>query len=139
MPERPTAGYVIENTDGTIGIIQEFSVTYDGDTEDISGTGDVENSIVRRKGAPVDVGSTITFSGKIDEDAAGFSSFRTAMKQRTADTELMMLDGPSGDGWEYTGHAESYEESLSRSEAVWNFSATFYVNSEADVTSGTAA
>lgn len=133
MAERPTAGYTLSVTAGTVGIIQDFDVVYDGDTEDISGLGNVENGIVRRKGVPVDVGSTITFSGKIDDTAAGFASFQTAMKRRTANTALTFSKGT--DGFIYTGHAESFNESASRSEGVWNFSATFYVNSETAVAS----
>ncbi len=134
MAERPTAGYNIEfDTDGVVGILQEFDVVYEGDTEDISGTGDTQNGIVRRKGKPVDVGSTVTLSGKLDETAAGFTNFDTAMEQRTASSSISLLK--DGDGWEYTGHAETYTKSMSRSEAVWNFSLTFYVNSESDVTS----
>ena len=133
MAERPTAGWILSVTAGTVGIIQDFDVAYDGDTEDISGLGNVENGIVRRKGVPVDVGSTITFSGKIDENAVGFATFQTAMKRRTADTALTFAK--SEDGFIYTGHAESYNESASRSEGVWNFSATFYVNSETAVAS----
>jgi hypothetical protein len=131
MAEKVTAGWILENSTGTVGIIQEFDITYEGDTEDISGLGDVENDIVRRKGVPVDVGATITFSGKIDEDADGYATFRTAMKQRTADTTLTFKKGT--DGYDYTGHAESYNETASRSEGVWNFSCTFYVNSESAV------
>lgn len=134
MAERPVAGYDIEfDTDGVVGILQDFEVTYEGDSEDISGTADTQNGIIRRKNKPVDVGSTITFSGKLDEDAAGFSNFDTAMEQRTEDSVIKMLR--NGDGWSYTGHAESYSKSMSRSEAVWNFSCTFVVNSESDVTS----
>ena len=133
MAERPTAGWILSVTAGTVGIIQDFDVVYDGDTEDISGLGNVEHGIVRRKGIPVDVGSTITFSGKIDENAAGFATFQTAMKRRTRDTALTLSKGT--DGFTYTGHAESYNESASRSEGVWNFSATFYVNSETPVAS----
>ena len=132
MPERPTAGYELRiGTTNVVGIIQEFDVTTEGDTEDISGLSDVENGIVRRKGLPVDVGQTVTFSGKIDESAAGYSAFVTAMKQRTKDTNLRFISG--GSGFSYTGHAESYNETASRSEAVWNFSATFYVNATASV------
>lgn len=132
MAERPTAGYELRiGTTNVVGIIQEFDVTTEGDTEDISGLGDVQNNIIRRKGLPVDVGQTITFSGKIDEDAAGYSTFVTAMKQRTPDTNLRFLR--SGTGFSYTGHAESFNETASRSEAVWNFSATFYVNESASV------
>ena len=135
MAERPTAGYNIEHdTDGVVGILQEFEVTYEGDSEDISGTGDTTGSgLVRRNNKPVDKGVTITFSGKLDEDAAGFSNFDTAMEERTESTVIKMLRG--GEGKEYTGHAESYSKSMSRSEAVWNFSCTFIVNSETDVTS----
>ena len=133
MAERPTAGWTLSVTAGTVGIIQDFDVAYDGDTEDISGLNDVENGIVRRKGVPVDVGATITFSGKIDDSAAGFSAFQTAMKQRTPDTVLTFAKG--ADGFAYTGHAESYNEAASRSEGVWNFSTTFYVNSETPVAS----
>lgn len=134
MAERPVAGYDIEfDTDGVVGILQDFEVTYEGDSEDISGTSDTQNGIIRRNNKPVDVGSTITFSGKLDEEAAGFSNFDTAMEQRTEDTVIKMLR--NGDGWQYTGHSESYSKSMSRSEAVWNFSCTFIVNSESDVTS----
>lgn len=132
MAERPTAGYELRiGTTNVVGIIQEFDVTTEGDTEDISGLGDVESGIIRRKGLPVDVGQTVTFSGKIDEDADGYSAFITAMKQRTKDTNLRFIKG--SEGYSYTGHAESYNETASRSEAVWNFSATFYVNTSATV------
>ena len=128
MAERPTAGWKLEfDNDGVIGIIKDFDEATEGDTEDISGLGDVVGSVVRREGAPVDVGETITFSGKIDEDAAGFDNFRAAMKARTEDSVLKFLDADD-EGFKYTGHAESYNESASRSEAVWNFSCTFYVN-----------
>lgn len=135
MAERPVAGYEIEHdANGVVGILQEFEVTYEGDSEDISGTGDTTGSgLIRRNNKPVDVGGTITFSGKLDEDAAGFSTFDTAMEQRTESTVLKMLRG--GEGKQYTGHAESYSKSMSRSEAVWNFSCTFIFNSESDVTS----
>lgn len=134
MAERPTAGYTIEfDTDGKIGILQEFDVVYEGDTEDVSGTGDTAGGIVRRKGKPVDVGSTITLSGKIDETAAGFDTFDAAMEARTEDSVIRLLKDSAG--WQYTGHSESYNKSMSRSEAVWNFSLTFYVNSELDVVS----
>ena len=132
MAERPTAGYELRiGATNVVGIVQEFDVTTEGDTEDISGLSDVENGIVRRKGKPVDVGQIVTFSGKIDEDADGFSTFRTAMKQRTKDTNLQFLR--NGNGWSYTGHSDSYNETASRSEGVWNFSATFYVNATATV------
>ena len=132
MAERPTAGYELRiGATNVVGIIQEFDVTTEGDTEDISGLGDVENGIIRRKGLPVDVGQTVTFSGKIDESAAGYSAFVTAMKQRTKDTNLRFIKGSAG--FSYTGHSESYNETASRSEAVWNFSATFYVNESASV------
>jgi hypothetical protein len=134
MAERPTAGYDIEfDTDGVVGILQEFDVTYEGDSEDISGTGDTQNGIIRQNSKPVDVGSTITFSGKLDETAAGFDNFDTAMENRTESSKIKLLK--DGDGWEYTGHSETYSKSMSRSEAVWNFSCTFVVNSESDVTS----
>lgn len=133
MAERPTAGWDIEfDEDGPVGIINEFDVSYDGDTEDISGLANTEGGIIRRNGAPVDVGSMITISGKIDEDADGFENFRSAMKARTADSVIKLLK--DGDGWAYTGHSDSYNESASRSEAVWNFSLTFYVNEEETVT-----
>lgn len=131
MAEKPTAGYGLFINDTTlksVGIVQEFDITYEGDTEDISGLGDVENGIVRRTGVPVDVGATLTCSGKIDTDAAGYTVFRTAMKQRTKDTEIAFT--LAGAGVQYKGHAESFNETASRSEGVWNFSMTFYVNSE---------
>ena len=133
MAERPTVGWILSVTAGTVGIIQDFDEATEGETEDISGLGDVQDGIVRRKGVPVDVGETITFSGKIDDGAAGYPSFRLAMKRRTADTVLTFAKG--SDGYAYTGHAESFNESASRSEGVWNFSATFYVNSTTPVAS----
>lgn len=134
MAEKPTAGFNLHfDDDGVVGIIQEFDITYDGDTEDISGLGDTAGDVVRRKGAPVDVGSVLTCSGKIDTSAAGYTNFRAAMIARTAEVELSFLK--SGVGTAYTGHADSYNETASRSEAVWNFSLTFYVNSEEPVTS----
>jgi hypothetical protein len=132
MAERPTAGYDIHfDTDGVVGILLEFDEATEGDTEDISGTGNVENGIVRRKGVPVDKGQTITISGKLDDTAAGFTTFDTAMENRTPEVDISLLR--SGDGWKYTGHAESYNKTLSRSEAVWNFSLTFYVNEKDEV------
>lgn len=136
MAERVTAGYNLFFTDTTlkaVGIIQEFDITYEGDTEDISGLADVENGIVRRKGEPVDVGATLTCSGKVDTSATGYSAFKAAMEARTAESELSFLKDSVG--MAYTGHAESYNETASRSEAVWNFSLTFYVNSEDPVLS----
>lgn len=133
MAERPTAGWDIEfDEDGVIGILQEFDINYDGDTEDISGTGDTEGGKIRRKGKPVDVGAILTISGKIDEDADGFDNFRSAMKARTEDSVIQLLK--DGDGWSYEGHSDQYNEAMSRSEAVWNFSLTFYVNDEDTVT-----
>lgn len=132
MAERPTAGYELEfDSNGVVGIIKEFTETTDGDTEDISGLGDTQGDVIRRKGLPVDVGEQITFNGKIDTSADGYTSFRAAMKARTKDAVLKFLK--DGSGWQYTGHSESYEESASRSEAVWNFSCTFYVNATVDV------
>lgn len=132
MPEKPTAGYTLENSAGEVGIIQEFDITYEGDTEDISGLGGVTTEgLVRRKGWPVDVGAILTCSGKIDEDADGYETFSAAMKARTPDQTLDFVK--EGAGVAYTGHADSYNETASRSEGVWNFSLTFYVNSEDDV------
>lgn len=136
---KPTAGYdltFINASDvdqGTVGIVLEFEDSIDGDTEDISGLNDTSGGIVRRKGDPVDVGGQLTFSGKIDTTAAGWSSFQTAMEARTSGVKLRMLDS-DGDGWEYTGHADSYSETASRSNAVWDFNCTFYVNSETEIT-----
>lgn len=135
MAVRPTAGYDLQFEDTTmktIGIIQEFDEGTEGDTEEISGMNDTAGSVVRRKGKPVDVGETITFSGKIDDTADGYSAFKTAMKARTPDSAIQMI--LSGAGFKYTGHAESFNETASRTEAVWNFSCTFYVNSTTTVT-----
>ena len=131
MAEKPTAGFNLFFEDTTmkaVGIVQEFDITYEGDTEDISGLGDVENGIVRRKGEPVDVGAILTCSGKVDTSATGYAPFKAAMEARTAESVLAFTK--DGNGMEYTGHSESYNETASRSEAVWNFSLTFYVNSE---------
>lgn len=128
MP-KPTAGWDLKMGASTIGTVLEFEDSRDGDTEDISGLNDTVGGIVRRKGQPVDVGAQITFSGKVDTSAAGWTSFRTAMRARTADTALTFTDGTTT--VVYTGHSESYSESASRSNAVWDFNCTFYVNSEA--------
>lgn len=207
MAQRPTAGYVLEyDTYGTIGVIQEFDDGTEGDSEDISGLTDTEGGIIRRKGAPVDSGESVTFSGKIDDSAAGFSNFETAMDARTEDEILHFKPSDAGfiadislstsgtitsvpienaestsltdgqiihlentdeeidqvivDGdqtitgastsitvesvtlnntydttsmvgvasFKYTGHAESFNKTASRTEAVWNFSCTFHVN-----------
>lgn len=129
---RPTAGYDLLYDGSPIGIVQEFEENIEGDTEDISGVNDTQGDIVRRKGAPVDVGGTITVSGKVDESKAGYGDFKEAMEERKADESLQF--SKNGDGYVYTGHAENYSESASRTDAVWNFSLTFYVNSRADAT-----
>ena len=136
MPEKPTAGYDLFFNDTTfkkVAIIHDFDITHEGDTEDVSGTGDVTTEgVVRRKGVPVDVGAVLTCSGKIDTTKDGYSAFKAAMEKRERDQDLRFLK--DGDGMEYTGHSDSYNETASRSEGVWNFSLTFYVNDEDTVT-----
>lgn len=139
MAQRPTAGYNF-HFDGTasddiVGALIEHDVTYEGDTEDVSGTGDVENGIIRRKGKPVDKGGTATFTLILDEASENYAAFVTAMENRTADSNVYVLDGALT-GWHYTGHSESFGQTLTRSESVWKANMTFYVNSEADVTTG---
>lgn len=139
MAERPTAGYNVHfdglATDDIVGALTEHDVTYEGDTEDVSGTGDTENGITRRKGKPVDKGGTATFTLILDEDATGFDAFVTAMENRTADSDIAILN-ESLTGWNYTGHSESFSQTLTRSESVWKANLTFYINSEADITNG---
>lgn len=139
MAQRPTAGYNIHfdglASDDIVGALLEHDISTEGDTEDISGTGDTENDIVRRKGKPVDKGRTATFTIILDEDAANFDDFVTAMENRTADSSIAILDDVLT-GWNYTGHAESFSQTLTRSESVWKANLTFYINSEADVTTG---
>jgi hypothetical protein len=128
MP-RPTAGWTIAHTTNTniVGIIQEFDVTHEGDSEEISGTNSaLVGTVVRQIHKPVDVGVLINFSGKVDESASGYTNFVTAMENRTEDTKIILKKG--SDEYEYVGFAESYSESMSRSEAVWNFNASFRVN-----------
>lgn len=139
MAQRPTAGYNI-HFDGlaatdVVGALLEHDVTFEGDTEDVSGTGDTQGDIVRRKGKPVDVGGTATFTLILDESAANFDAFVSAMEGRTADSKIAILDD-AFTGWQYTGHAESFSQTLTRSESVWKANLTFYVNSESDVTTG---
>jgi len=128
MP-KPTAGWSIALTSeaNVVGIIQEFDVTHEGDSEDISGTNStLVGDVVRQVHVPVDVGALINFSGKLDESADGYDDFKTAMETRAEDTQIVLFD--SEDAVVYEGHAESYSESMSRSEAVWNFNASFRVN-----------
>lgn len=139
MAERATAGYNVHfdglAADDIVGALIEHDVTYEGDTEDVSGTGDTENGIVRRKGKPVDKGGTATFTIILDEEATGYESFVTAMENRTADSSIAILDETLS-GWNYTGHADSFSQTLTRSESVWKANLTFYINSEADVSNG---
>lgn len=140
MAQEPTAGYNIHfggtASTNVIGALIDWDIATEGDTEDVSGTGDVENGIVRRKGKPVDKGQTFTASIILDRDASGHDTFVTAMENRTADTDIHLLDA-NLDGTTYTGHSESFNETGSRSESVWKASLTFYVNETAAVTSGT--
>ena len=132
MAKRPTGGWNLEfDTDGLVGIIQEFEVSSEGDTQDVTGLGDIQGTIYRRKGVAVDVGETLSISGIIDEGAPGYENFRTAMLNRTQDVNLRFLK--DGAGWQYTGMSESYNETASRSNGVWNFSCTFYVNESVEV------
>lgn len=137
MAQRPTAGYNIHfngnAATNVIGSLLEHSVAYDGDTEDVSGTGDTVGDVVRRVGKPVDVGANASFTLILDEAATGYAAFITAMQNRTADTTISILDAGL-DGWEYTGHAESFDQNLTRSESVWKANLTFYVNSESVIT-----
>lgn len=139
MAQKPTAGWNV-HFDGTatgniIGALIDWDDAHEGDTEDVSGTGDVVNGIVRRKGKPVDKGETFTASIILDEAATSHDAFVTAMENRTADSVVYLLDG-SLDGFAYTGHAESFNRTGSRSESVWKASLTFYVNSRAGVAAG---
>lgn len=133
MAQRPTAGYNI-HFDGNlstnvIGSLLEHNISYEGDTEDVSGTGDTVGDVVRRVGKPVDVGANASFTLILDEAATGYAAFITAMQNRTADSTFSILNADL-EGWEYTGHAESFDQSLTRSESVWKASLTFYVNEE---------
>lgn len=137
MAQKPTAGWNVhfngETADDIVGALIDWDDAHEGDTEDVSGTGDVENGIVRRKGNPVDKGETFTASLILDEGATQHDAFVTAMENRTAGTVINLLDDGL-DGFAYTGHAESFNRTGSRSESVWKASLTFYVNSRADVT-----
>lgn len=131
MP-KPTAGWSIQfgATPSDVGILHEFDVTFEGDEEEYSGTNStVTDGVVRQIHGPVDVGALINFSGKIDEGATEYANFKAAMEDRTPDTSITLTDGTAS--VVYTGHSNSYSESMSRSEKVWNFSATFRVNSVA--------
>ena len=131
---KPTAGWSIAITSvaNVVGIIHEFDSTHEGDNEEYSGTNSPStDGVIRRITAPVDKGLVITFSGKLDTTATGYDDFTAAMEARTPDTVIVLFKDT--ESVEYTGHSNSYNESMSRSENVWNFSCTFEVNEEADV------
>lgn len=139
MAQKPTAGWNVHYngtaTGNIIGALIDWDDAHEGDTEDVSGTGDVENGIVRRIGKPVDKGEMFTCSLILDEAATEHDDFVADMENRIADSVIYLLDD-SLDGFAYTGHAESFNRTGSRSESVWKASLTFYVNSRADVTAG---
>lgn len=140
MSEQLTAGYKAlfgDETGDEFGIIREISLTYSGDNEEVSGLNDVENSIIRVKNLPVDVGVELTISGIKDKALAGHDAFDTAMKQRTADSTITVIDPNGTDYVTYTGHSNTYDpESVNRDEATAKFSLTFTAN---DTTEGTIA
>lgn len=139
MAQRPTAGYNF-HFDGTastdiVGALLEHDKTSEGDTEDVSGTGDTVGGVVRRKGKPVDKGVQVTFTLILDDAATGYAAFLTAMENRTTDTDIYVLNEALA-GFKYTGHSESFGETLSRGESVWKANLTFFVNAEAVITGG---
>jgi hypothetical protein len=134
MAEALTAGYKLYN--GTvaagdlIGIVREISVTYEGNNEEVSGLSDVEGGIIRSKNLPVDVDASLSISGIVDREAAGYDAFDSAMKARTKDS-VLGVERPNGDAVNYTGHSNTYDpETVTRDEASVKFSLDFQVNSD---------
>lgn len=133
--EKPTAGWNL-HFDGTsddeiVGALLEWDDAMEGDTEDVSGTGDTQNGIVRRKGKPVDKGRTFTATIILDTEATNHDDFVSAMDSRTEDAELSLLR--DGEGYTYIGHSDSFNETGTRSEATWKANLTFYVNEREEV------
>jgi hypothetical protein len=133
MATRPTAGWDLffDESSQRVAIIKSFEDNRDGDTEDISGLADTVGGVIRRKGAPVDVGTQITVSGLPNDEAPGYPAFKAAMQSRSQNVVLKFLK--NGEGIAYTGHAENYSEGADRGANSWTFNLTFYVNSEDDV------
>ncbi len=137
MAESLTAGYKFYN--GTvaagdlIGVVREFSITFEGDNEEVSGLSDVEGGIIRSKNLPVDVDASASLSGIVDTDAAGYSAFDAAMKARTKDS-VIGVERPDGSALNLTGHSNTYDpETITRDEATVKFSLDFQVNSTEEV------
>ncbi len=134
MSEELTAGYKFYN--GTvaagdlIGIVREFSVTYEGDNEEVAGLSDTEGGIIRSKNLPVDVDGSLSLSGIVDKEAVGYDAFHAAMKARTSGS-VIGVERPNGDAVNYTGHSNTYDpETVTRDEATVKFSLDFQVNSD---------
>ena len=117
------------STGDPIGIVREISISYGGDKEEISGLDNVVNGILRKKHIPVDSETTVTVSGIVDREAAGYSDFDTAMKNRSEET--LTVERPDGSAVEFTGYRDTYDpETVTRGEATVKFSLTFDSNTE---------
>ena len=115
-----------------IGIVRESTPSYGGDKEDVSGLDNVVDGVLRKKNVPVDNEVTLSLSGIVDREAAGYDDFDTAMKNKAECTITVVR--PDGSATEYTGHRDTYDpETVSRGEATVKFSMTFDSNSENEV------
>lgn len=117
------------STGDPIGIVREISISYGGDKEEIAGLDNVADGILRKKHIPVDSETTVTVSGIVDRDKAGYTSFHTAMKNRAEET--LTVKRPDGSAVEFTGYRDTYDpETITRGEATVKFSLTFDSNTE---------